>query len=135
MIKEVGLYFVCALSVLLIWSCGKGGCNVVPNVSFSVTISQGSNPDVFRPGGWSYSNGGACGLIVYNNGTDVLAYDRCSTVNVTQKNQVVVEGFEIIDKASGAKWLLLDGSPSHIAECHLKPYYVSKRDNFYSITN
>lgn len=135
MIKEIGLYFLCALSVLLIWSCGKGGCNVVPNVSFSTTIGQGSNLDVLTPGGWSYAKGGVCGLIVYNNGTDVLAYDRCSTVNIGERNQVMVEGFEIIDKASGAKWLLLDGSPSHIAECHLKPYNVSKKGYLYTISN
>lgn len=135
MIKTTGLYIIYAISSLLIYSCGKGGCNVVPNVSFSITISQGSHPDVFKAGGWSYSSGGACGLIVYNGRDGVVAYDRCSTVNVGQKTQVFVEGFEIIDRESGAKWLLLDGSPSHIAECHLKPYYVNQRGAYYSISN
>lgn len=135
MTKLLGPYIAIAFVAFLLGSCGKGGCNIVPNVSFQKTVSQGSHPDLFRPGGWVYSEGGVCGLIVYNNAGNVIAYDRCSTVNIGQRNQVKVNGFEVIDDVSGAKWLLLDGSPSHIAECHLKPYHVSKNGNFYSISN
>lgn len=133
--KRVGVYIAFILSLVLIWGCGGNGCNVVPNVSFNITVTQGSHPNLFRAGGWAYANGGVCGLILYNSGGDVIAYDRCSTVDIGQRNQVEVEGFEVVDRVSGAKWLLIDGSPSHIAECHLKPYRVSKNGAFYSVAN
>ena len=133
--KRVGVYIAFILSLVLIWGCGGNGCDVVPNVSFNITVTQGSHPNLFRGGGWAYANGGVCGLILYNSGGDVIAYDRCSTVDIGQRNQVEVEGFEVVDRVSGAKWLLIDGSPSHIAECHLKPYRVSKNGAFYSVAN
>lgn len=136
MIRRVRYCIAVIVFISCLGSCGDGGCNIVPNVTFKTTVTQGSHPDVFRPGGWAYASGGACGLIVYNaGGGNVIAYDRCSTVDIGQRNQVEVNGFEVVDKASGAKWLLLDGSPSHIAECHLKPYRVSKNGEFYSISN
>ncbi|WP_022829396.1 hypothetical protein [Sphingobacterium paucimobilis] len=133
--KHINTYIAFVFLSLFCGSCGSGGCNVVPNVTFQVTLSQGSSPDLYRPGGWAYADGGVCGLIVYNDGGNVIAYDRCSTVNIQQRNRVEVNGFEVVDSASGAKWLLLDGSPAHIAECHLKPYRVSKSGDFYKIYN
>lgn len=132
---KLGHYIACVIISCLAFSCGKGGCNVVPNVSFSKTISQASHPKIYAPGGWAYADGGACGLILYNNNGTLIAYDRCSTVDVGARNQVVVDGFIVEDKVSGAKWLLLDGSPSHIAECSLKPYRTSQNGAFYTVYN
>ena len=131
------LYHCILLSLLtcVFYACGDGGCNVVPNVAFNVTISQGSNPKLFATGGIDYASGGACGLLLYNTGNGIIAYDRCSTVNPEKRTQVVAEGFVISDPSSGAKWLLIDGSPSHIAECPLRPYRVSQNGAYYTVSN
>ena len=115
--------------------CGDSGCNVVPNTTFNITVSQASHPNVFVAGGSAYATGGACGLILYNHNGNLLAYDRCSPVNIDAKNRVDIDGFLAVDKATGAKWLLVDGSPSSIAECPLKPYRVSKNGLYYTVYN
>lgn len=127
------------LTMFIVQSCGSGACNVVPNRSFNTRISQATHADVLRPGGWAYADGGYAGLIVHNIGTinapRLVAYDRCSTVNPEQGNRVEVEGQLVIDHVSGAKWLLLDGSPAAIAECPLKSYNVTQQGVTFVITN
>ncbi len=122
--------FLCCILVTI--GCGDGGCNVIPNVTFRTNINRGSHVNVYSPNGWSNASGGVKGLIVYNTGDGLVAYDRCSTVNPEQRNQVEVEGLLIVDRVSGAKWLLMDGSPTHLTECSLRRYNVRKDgDNFY----
>lgn len=129
-------YIVVLLSAVFSISCGKESCNVVPNVSFRTNINQAEHLEAIAViGGWSYAAGGVCGLIVYNTGVNLVAYDRCSTLNIEQRNAVVVNGLTIEDPQTGAKWLLIDGSPIEIAHCSLKPYYVSKSGNFYYVSN
>src|SRR5690606_25467934 len=115
--------------------CGDGGCNVIPNVTFRTNINRGSHVNVYSPHGWSNASGGVRGLIVYNTGDGLVAYDRCSTVNPEQRNQVEVDGLLIVDRSSGAKWLLMDGSPTHIAECSLRRYNVRKDGDSYYVSN
>ncbi|SUJ11561.1 Uncharacterised protein [Sphingobacterium spiritivorum] len=130
---------IVACITLLVYSCSKGGCNVVPSVSVHYRFSQSSNPKLFAAGGADVINGiGVAGVIVYNTGNKTfIAYDRCSTVNPEQRNKVVLDENPNIakDPVSGAKWLLLDGSPLDIAECPLKPYYVMKQGETYIIQN
>lgn len=117
------------LVLLFFHSCGGSSCNVVPNVIVNSSFSKATHNDAFGVGGYAYVEGGVAGLIVYNMGTlnqpKFIAYDRCSTVNPEKRNKVVVKGALIVDEVSGAKWLLQDGSPADVAECPLKPYYVS----------
>ena len=127
------------LTMFIVQSCGSGACNVVPNRSFNTRIGQGEYVSLFATGGWAYVPGGYAGLIVYNVGTQqaprLVAYDRCSTVNPEQGNRVEVEGQLVVDRVSGAKWLLLDGSPAAIAECPLRPYNVNQQGVTFVISN
>jgi hypothetical protein len=132
--------FVLLSIAILLFSCAKEGCNVIPSVSVHHGFSQGSNPKLFVSGGSDIIDGiGVSGTIVHNLGNDrFIAYDRCSTVNPEKRNRVELDSdnsFVIRDPASGAKWLLLDGSPMEIAACPLKPYAVRKAGNLYYIQN
>lgn len=121
------------LGTILCLGCGRDNCNHVSNVSINTNINRGQHLGVYSAGGWAYAEGGTCGLIVYNiDGSRLTAYDRCSNVMGSQGNQVKVDGMLIVDEVSGAKWLLLDGSPAEKAECHLRTYHVTRSgDNFY----
>jgi len=83
--------------------------------------------------------GGVAGIAIYSAGSGkYIAYDRCSTVNPEQRNAVIVdpENTNLLkDPVSGAKWFALDGSPVAIAECPLKPYYVTGMGIAYSVRN
>ncbi len=73
--------------------------------------------------------GGVAGILVVNTPNGFFAYDRCSTVNpeeqcavqVSEENPLVV-----VDPCSSAEYLLLNGSPSKIAECPLRPYAIQQ---------
>lgn len=57
---------------------------------------------------------GLAGLIVYRAANNsYVAYDRCSTVNPHQRNAVTLDNptLTATDPVSGAKYLLMDGSP------------------------
>jgi len=126
-------YSIIILSATLFSGCFGGACDVIPNVTFRSpeNLSLSSHPELFAPKGWVYTSGGVCGLIVHNTGDGFIAYDRCSTVDADKKNRVRVEGLQIVDDQSGAKWLLMDGTPTHVAECSLKRYNVRKGGNLY----
>ena len=114
-------------------SCKDNGCNVISTSTFKTTLDLSTSLQLERGShNWSYADGGACGLIVYNNGDNLVAYDRCSN---TSKSKVKVEGFLAIDDQSGAKWLLLDGSPAAVAECPLQRYTVKKVGQQFVIEN
>ncbi|WP_437920546.1 hypothetical protein [Sphingobacterium sp. LRF_L2] len=135
--KIVYIFFF--VSIFTFQGCGSGSCNVVPDRSFTTNINQAEHLSVFSTNGWAYADGGYAGLVVYNTGTQakpqLIAYDRCSTVNPDAGNKVKVEGQLIVDPVSGAKWLLLDGSPAEIAECPLKPYSVGQNGNVFYVQN
>ncbi|NGF55654.1 hypothetical protein G5B00_03935 [Parapedobacter sp. SGR-10] len=133
--KTVGYCILFLFSTMMLSRCGKGGCNVISEVSFNTGINQAEHPGVYATNGYAYAPGGVRGLIVYNTGDGLVAYDRCSTVAPEKRNQVVVDGLLIVDEASGAKWLLRDGSPTHIAECSLRRYNVRKSGAVYYVSN
>jgi hypothetical protein len=118
---------------LLNSSCKNEGCNMVLNsVSFRTTLNNHQASIVKVQYGWTYADGGNCGLIVYNTGEHIVAYDRCSA---DSKSKLVVEGFQAIDMETGSKWLLLDGSPSHMSDCSLIRYNAQTIDAFVIISN
>ena len=121
--------------LLLLCSCKDGGCNTVLNSVVNETLSLEKSLELSLAHSWIYTDGGGCGLIVYNNGGSVVAYDRCSTMKESSNSKIVVDGMQLVDKSTGAKWLLLDGSPIHLAECALQRYQVRKSGNLYIITN
>lgn len=128
-------YSVIILSATLFSGCFGGACDVIPNVTFHTSLNRGSHISIYSPNGVDYANGGVCGLIVYNTGDGLVAYDRCSTVDPDKKNRVRIEGLQIVDDQSGAKWLLTDGSPTHIAECSLRRYSVRRSGDNYIVAN
>ncbi|WDF69150.1 hypothetical protein PQ465_01925 [Sphingobacterium oryzagri] len=138
MVKKIGYILTSVLSLLFV-ACAGGSCNVVPNRSFTTNINQSEHLGVYATNGWAYAGGGYAGLVVYNSGTQtnpkLLAYDRCSTINPEAGNKVEVEGLTLIDRASGARWLMLDGSPIEIAECPLKPYAVGQNGSIFYVQN
>lgn len=135
-----GTLYIAAFAMLLIGGgCGADSCNVVPNRSFTTNINQSEHLGVYAVNGWAYSKGGYAGIVVYNTGSQsdpkLIAYDRCSTVNPEAGNKVVVEGSLLVDRATGAKWLLRDGSPVELAECPLKPYAVGQSGAVFYVQN
>ncbi len=135
MMKTIGYCVMLLFCVVIVSSCGKGGCNVISEVTFNTNINQAEHQNVFVINGYAYASGGVSGLIVYNTGDGLTAYDRCSTVDPEKRNRVEVDGLLVVDRVSGAKWLLKDGSPTHIAECSLKRYSVRKSGNVYYVSN
>ena len=121
--------------MLVMSSCKDGGCNMILNSVVNETLPLKESLEIALPNSWTYTDGGGCGLIVHNNGSMVVAYDRCSPVKNSSYNKVIVDGMQVVDSNTGAKWLLLDGSPIHIAECSLQRYQVKKSGNLYVITN
>lgn len=128
-------YCVIVLFTALFAGCAGGACDVLPDVTFHTSLNRASHISIYSPNGFEYANGGVCGLIVYNSGNGLVAYDRCSTVDPGSRNRVRVEGLQIIDEKSGAKWLLTDGSPTHIAECSLRRYSVRRNGDNYIVSN
>lgn len=128
-INGIAFFIFTVLSV----GCKDEGCNMVLNsVSFKTTLNPEQALQVKVQNGWSYAEGGNCGIIVYNTGEQILAYDRCS---LTSNSKLVVEGFQAIDKAVGSKWLLLDGSPTHSSTCSLIRFRVRMVGDFIIIEN
>ncbi len=121
-------YMVCFLAFLLPTGCKKGGCNVIQDVAVNRSFLFGEYPQLRVQGGYAVvDNGGVAGLIVLNTGNGYVAYDRCSTVEPHRGCAVEVEGSGLVakDPCSGARYLLINGSPAEIAECPLKPYRAS----------
>ncbi|SEM83551.1 hypothetical protein SAMN05216436_10873 [bacterium A37T11] len=118
-------------------SCKKGGCNVIPSYSFqSEAISITAHPRLAVNGGYDSIPGGVAGIYLVKYNGEILAFDRCSTVNPSERNAVeTTDGLIATDPKSGAEYLLINGSPSKIAECPLKKYVVSKQGNIIYVIN
>lgn len=134
--KIIGVFLV-----LLSFSCAKEE-SLVPDVpvNFSAPLSD---PRLSRLNGLngavSLSGYGIAGIIIYRRSDNALiAFDRCSTVNPSQKNAVVVDdpSLTATDPVSGAKYLLEDGSPVKApATTRLKQYGVTVAGNIIQVTN
>lgn len=140
MLHSINIFLFICLIVIFTGCTGKN-CNVLPDISFSITFSQADASSAFSPGGNATIKGGVGGLIVHNISTsanryEFIAYDRCSPVNPHERNQIeVINNYIAKDPISGAEWLLLDGSPTKVAECPLKAYRVSGMGNTYTVRN
>src|SRR5690606_22542703 len=106
------------LVILAPLSCKKGGCNVIPDVYFRVSVPQSK---LAVMGNFSEEKGGYAGVLLVNTPYGIKAYDRCSTVNPGQRNAVIVDegGLTATDPVSGAQFILMNGSPVRGAECPL----------------
>jgi hypothetical protein len=132
------------LLVLFLFSaCGKE-TNQVPNVGVNVSgfFTPGQLSDL-KAKGAIFINGGVAGIVIgYNidaggGGYVYKAFDRCSTVNPENKCAVTLENaYTLDDECSGAKYSLLDGTPTKApAKIALRQYIISISGNNYRVTN
>lgn len=131
--------FLCI--VFLFASCAKED-SVIPDlpVNFSAQLTDPRLSRLSSPGGVvSLSGYGVAGIIIFRRpDNSYVAYDRCSTVNPTQKNAVVVDdpALTATDPVSGAKYSLYDGSPVKApAKTSLKQYGVTIAGSTLQVTN
>lgn len=117
------------LLTLLFCGCGKEH-EMIPNtfVEYNVTVQEFNIKAV--NGVLLVPNVGLKGLMIVRTGSSYLAFDRCSSVN--PKNGCAVEpdshGITATDPCTGAKFLLLDGTPQKApAVRSLKSYSTSLR--------
>lgn len=124
--KFDGLLLGC---LVLLISCSKDQEGRIPDVpiDYRVTLQEfqiKNKNDVFL-----VSNVGVAGLIIYKRPDGGFsAYDRCSPVNPEKRCKVTIDEPSITatDPCSGAKFLLIDGSPATApAKRPLKQYQVS----------
>ncbi|RDC55061.1 hypothetical protein DU508_18075 [Pedobacter chinensis] len=119
-------------ALILFTSCGKQE-NYIPDVpvNYNVTLTEFSLKAVNNV--LLVANNGIAGLMIVKTPLGgFVAFDRCSTVNPDNKCKVVPDdtGLTATDPCSGAKFLLLDGSPQKApAERTLKTYSVSLQGN------
>lgn len=135
---QVFLLFIACLSLS---GCKKGGCNVVDYIPFQATVSLVKYNELrllMQPVALGPEHGGVAGLIVMQvSEGEYVAFDRCSTVNPEKRCAVELEGEGpvAVDPCSGAKFILTNGSPSAIAECPLRPYYVRRTGDILTVSN
>lgn len=132
------LYTAVFLFLLLPMACKKGGCNVIENAPVMEQVSMVQYSQLYVPNGVAVTDrGGVAGLIIVNTGKGYVAYDRCSTVNPEKRCAVVVEENGVVarDPCSGARYLLVNGSPAEIAECPLKPYWAKREGETIIVSN
>lgn len=118
-------------------ACSAGACNVVADVQVTERISLTQYPQLrLAQQSVAIDYGGVAGLIVVSLGNNqYIAYDRCSTVDPHQRCAVEVDGLVATDPCSGATYILTNGSPSHLAECPLKPYRATLSGETILISN
>lgn len=128
--------FLILFSIFGLFSCSKDSLDRIPEayVNYRITI-QKFNIDsknglllVDQKDG-----GGVAGLIIYKNAENAyVAYDRCSSVNPHLRCAIIPDdpNFTATDPCSGAKFLLLDGSPAKApAKRSLKVYNLNIINN------
>lgn len=124
--------------LLTLSSCGKEA-NQVPNVGINLTGFF--TPDqlvALNRDGAIFLNGGIAGIIIaYNPLNGYKSYDRCSTVNPENKCAVTLDNaYTVTDPCTGAKYSLLDGTPSKApAKVALRTYNIRISGNNYQVTN
>lgn len=127
------------LLLFLFSACGKEE-NQVPNVA--VNLVGFFSPDqltALKANGAIFMNGGVSGVVIaYNSLYGYKAYDRCSTVNPQERCAVTLENaYTLSDPCSGAKYSLLDGTPSKApAKVSLRTYtIIVTANNNFQVTN
>ncbi len=136
--KKIFLGFVV---LLMVSACAKNQDSVIPfvPVRFNSSINNPALLNIKAPGGAVILPGyGYAGLILYNNNRDIVAYDRCSTVNPEKKCGVNLDdpSLSVTDPCSGAKFLLSNGSAAKAPAVRpLLRYQVIISGNNISVTN
>ena len=126
------------LLLFLFSACGKE-TNQVPNVA--VNLIGFFSPDqlsALKANGAIFMDGGVSGVIIaYNSLNGYKAYDRCSTVNPENRCAVTLDNaYTVTDPCTGAKYSLLDGTPSKApAKIALRTYSILVTGNNYQVTN
>ncbi|WGQ12314.1 hypothetical protein QG516_11825 [Pedobacter gandavensis] len=126
MIKKI----TCAFVVLLLFiGCGKDEGMYIPNVLVNFQITEAEFSIKATDNILLVDNQGVAGLMIIKLApSSYVAFDRCSSVNPEQRCKVVPDDNLITatDPCSGAKFLLLDGSPQKApAVRYLKVYRTS----------
>lgn len=107
------LWAVALLCVCLL-GCGKQN-EVVPYVPVNVIIQKGDpRYNTINSAGSVISfPGGVAGIVAYNSGGNIVAFDRCSSYQPEKLCAVVPdEGLPTAtDPCSGSKFSLMDGTP------------------------
>lgn len=133
--------FLGCLFLLLVIACDKNQDSVIPfvPVRFNSSINNPALLKIKAPGGAVIIPAyGYAGLILYNHNGEIVAYDRCSTVNPEKKCGVDLDNptLTVTDPCSGAKFLLLDGSAAKAPAVRpLLRYQVIVSGNNISVTN
>ena len=114
-------------TMFLFASCGKDG-SYVPDtyVNYRISITEFNTKKT--DGVLLVPNVGVAGIMIVQSGSGYVAFDRCSAVNPENLCKVAPDdtGITATDPCTGAKWLLLDGSPQKApAVKNLKQYAVS----------
>lgn len=136
-----GQVFSLFIACLLLSGCKKGGCNVVDYRPFQATVSLVEFNELrllMQPVALDVKRGGVAGLIVMQvSDGQYVAFDRCSTVNPEKRCAVELkdDGPVAVDPCSGATYILTNGSPSAIAECPLRSYYVRRDGDILIVSN
>jgi nitrite reductase/ring-hydroxylating ferredoxin subunit len=120
------------LAVFSLLSCKKSN-DYVPSVSVNIYLYT-SDP-LFAPlnatSGYTYLVGGVGGILVYRKSqTEFMAYDRCCTYNVSDRNVIAVDASGLIaaDAVCGSKFLITDGSVNHGPAVNLLKRYQTSFD-------
>lgn len=126
MIKKITGAFV---GLLLFVGCGKDEGVYIPNVLVNYPITEAEFSIKADKGILLVDNQGVAGLMIIKLAPgSYITFDRCSSVNPEQRCKVVPDDNLITatDPCSGAKFLLLDGSPQKApAVRYLKVYRTS----------
>lgn len=128
----------CLLAIL---SCQKDNEGRIPDVPVNFRASL-TDPRLSRlnssGGAIAFENYGVAGLILYNSGAEIVAFDRCSSVNPQQRCAVTLDDptLTATDPCSGAKFSLSDGGPVKAPAVRpLKQYLVTIAGNILQVTN
>lgn len=126
MIKKIAGAFVV---LLLFAGCGKDEGVYIPNVLVNYPITEAEFSIRAKDNILLVDNQGVAGLMIVKVAPkNYIAFDRCSSVNPEQRCKVSPDDNLITatDPCSGAKFLLLDGSPQKApAVRNLKVYRTS----------
>ena len=116
----------CVLMIMLS-GCGKGDA-YIPEVPVNYTVTIQEFNIKAKNGVLLVPDQGVAGLLIVNTAAGYKAYDRCSSVNPQALCKITADdgGITATDPCTGAKFLLLDGSPQKApAVRSLKTYRIN----------
>lgn len=124
--KTVGLF----LLVITFWGCGKES-EMIPNVFVEYNVTVQEFKIKAKNNVLLVDNQGVKGLMIVAVGGGYRTFDRASSVNPQNGGCAVApdsSGITATDPCTGAKFLLLDGTPAKApAIRNLKSYTTSLR--------